>query len=283
MFVYAITNHKGGVGKTTAAATLGAAFARSGRRVLLVDLDPQSSLTAATGAAPLTVTVEHALLSPRLAAGAIVACASGMEILPARVTLATTLVQIAQHGQASTRLATALHTLRDRYDTVIVDCMSAMGAGMTNGLTAADVALVPIECDFLSLRGLADIEAIAANIVRTTNPRLQVRAFASMYDRRTGHASDVLAEARAAMGPRMLATLVPRSVRLAEAPAMGATVLEYAPRSLGAMAYGSMALELIEWEKLYGTTGRHTGGDTPVASRFQRRGDSAAERAAASG
>jgi chromosome partitioning protein len=279
MFVYALTNHKGGVGKTTAAATLGAAFAAAGRRVLLVDLDPQASLTAAVGAQPGGLTVEDVITAPWAAPQAIVPCGAGMKIVPARVTLAIKLLEMAATGPPATALREALHSVHDRFDTAVIDCPSGMGPAITIALTAADVALVPMQCDYLSLRGLADMQAIAAAITQTTNPGLQVRAFASMYCRRTTHGSDVLAEARQALGARMLDTLVPRSVRMAEAPATGTTVLEYASRSRGAEAYQALAQELTTGEMIHGKTGRHTGGDTPAALQYRNRGAGIAGRA----
>jgi chromosome partitioning protein len=271
MFVYAVTNHKGGVGKTTAAATLGAAFAGAGRRVLLLDLDPQASLTAAVGACAAALTIEDVLASPWVIEQAMVPCASEMWIVPARATLAIRLHEIMRSAASSTRIALALRTLDGRFDTVLIDCPSVIGAAMTNALTAANAALVPIQCDFLSLRGLADIQAICNTVVQTTNPYLEIRAFANMYDRRTTHAWDVLAEARQALGPWMLDTLVPRNVRLAEAPATGKTVLDYAPKSSGAVAYQSLAQELMEEERNYGTTRRHSSSDSQTDVRLDHR------------
>ena len=273
MFVYAVTNHKGGVGKTTTTATLGAAFARAGRRVLLLDLDPQASLTAAVGAFAAELTAEDVLEAPWTLQQAAVPCASGMRVVPARATLAIKLHEVMQTQGSSARIMLALDSVENSYDTVLIDCPSAIGAAMTNALTAADVALVPFQCDFLSLRGLADIQAICSTIVQTTNPNLKVRAFGNMYDRRTTHAWDVLSEARGALGVRMLATLVPRSVRLAEAPATGKTVLDYAPRSRGAEAYQSLARELMDEERNYGTTRRHPGSDAQTALKLDRGGN----------
>ena len=282
MFVYAVTNHKGGVGKTTAAATLGAAFVRLGRRVLLIDLDPQSGLTTAVGARPAALTVEDVVGVPLAAERAIVPCASGMEIIPARATLAIKLQAVTDEHSPNRRIAAALETLEARFDTVVIDCASGIGAGIANALTAAHIALVPMQCDFLSLRGLADTQAICGAIVQAANSRLRIRAFASMYDRRTTYAVDVLAEARVTLGTRMLDAVVPRSVRLAEAPATGTTVLDFAPKSPGATAYCCIARELVEGEQGYGTTGRHTGGNTQSTHHSRRRGIGGTALAAAS-
>jgi len=283
MFVYAVANHKGGVGKTTAAATLGAAFVRLGRRVLLIDLDPQSSLTVAVRARPSSVTIENVIDTPCSAANAIVPCASGMEIIPARATLAIQLQSIAHKSRSNSRLASAIDSLGARFDTVVIDSPSGMGAGLANALTAAHVALVPVKCDYLSLRCVADTLAMCGAIRHSANPRLQMLAFASMFDRRTTYAVDVLAEARARLGPWMVDTVVPCSVRLAEAPAVGTTVLDFAPRSPGAAAYSSLARELLERESHYGTTGRYSSGNSRLAKRSGGRDGALRAPAAAHG
>ena len=281
MFVYAVTNHKGGVGKTTAAATLGAAFVLLGRRVLLVDLDPKASLTAAVSARFDGETAEDLFDTPSRAERTIVPCASGMEIIPARASLAIKLRALSYVPDAKARLKIALESLKSRFDTVLIDCNSNLDGGLANALTAAHIALVPFQCDYLSLRGLIDTQAICSAIMQDSNPGLVVRAFANMHDRRTTYASDSLAEARAALGAQLLDVIVPRSVRLAEAPAMGTSVLASSPRCLGAEAYRRLANELIEGETHYGTTGRHPIGNTHASQRWADGGNALTISAAA--
>ena len=262
MFVYAVTNHKGGVGKTTATATLGAAFVLLGRRVLLVDLDPKASLTAAVSARFDGASVEDIFDTPSRAECAIVPCAAGMMIIQARASLAIKLRTMSYVPDAKARLKTALESVKSRFDTVLIDCNSNLDGSLANALTAANIALVPFQCDYLSIRGLTDTQAICDAIKQDSNPGLTLRAFANMHDRRTTYASDALAEARACLGTQLLDAVIPRSVRLAEAPAVGTTVIEYSPRSSGAEAYCRLARELIEGETHYGTTGRHPICDT---------------------
>jgi chromosome partitioning protein len=272
MLVYAISNHKGGVGKTTSAINLGAAFAQAGRRVLLLDLDPQGCLTASVGGQADGPSMCDALNDPSHAVQAIIPCSGGMHLIPAKATLAVTLHEIARSTSAAFRLTLALQTVERQFDIALIDCPSALGSATTNALTAADVALVPMQCDFLSLRGLADLQAIAAAIQETTNPDLRLRVAATLFDKRTSHSSDILREAREALPGLVFQTLIPRSIRLAEAPATGHTILDYAPRSLGAEAYRALAQEIMQEENTYGTTRRYSGSNTETALLLQTGG-----------
>jgi chromosome partitioning protein len=228
------------------------------------------------GAKPDGRTFEDVLINPSAVDQAIMPCCGGMSIVPARASLAVSLALIPNIPKNAFRLKGSLSRLEGQFDTVMLDCPSAIGSAMTNALTAADLAIIPIQCDYLSLRGLADMQSICAAIRQTTNPSLQMRAFAGIYDRRTMHGVDVLAETRAALGQRMLEVLVPRTVRISEAPATGTTILEYAPKSRGALAYCSLANELLKLEVNDGKTRRHSGGDTSAAREFGGRGDRSA-------
>ncbi|HLJ54513.1 MAG TPA: ParA family protein [Chthonomonadaceae bacterium] len=266
MFVYALASHKGGVGKTIAAATLGAAFRRLGRRVLLVDLDPQAALSYAVGAVPCAPNAAGVLAGGD-AAEAIVPCAAGMEILPATAELAVALAAIAHRDASVLRMAAAIEPLAGRYDVALIDSPSALGIGMGCALAAADVALIPTHCDFLSLRGLMDMRAICAAVRGSVNPGLELAVFANMCDHRTASGIDGLSEARSALGVAMLDSAAPRSVRLAQGPAMQRTVFDFAPKSPGAVAYARMARELMERETHYGTSERYSGCDSLAAFR----------------
>ncbi len=259
MYIYAIISQKGGVGKTTTTANLGAALAKEGKRVLLLDLDPQASLTVAVGRQAGSLTMGDVLLNPDNVMGAVYPCAGGMHVITASATLAVVLTELGETGDPAHRLRKALQNVSSGYDYVLIDCPPSLSHATSNALTAAHVCIVPLQCEFLSLRGLADIQEIAAAIQETTNPGLRMRVVGTMFDRRTLHAADVLAEARNALPGLVYQTVIPRTVRLAEAPAAGQTIFEYAPDSNGAFAYSALAQEVLTEDSGYGTTERCPG------------------------
>ncbi|HSV73740.1 MAG TPA: ParA family protein [Chthonomonadales bacterium] len=265
MWVYAVVSQKGGVGKTTTAVNLGAALAEMGRRVLLVDLDPQGSLTAAVGRQPGPVAVGDVLLQPDRILSAIQPCAGSMRVVTATAQFANVILELDQLPDPVHRLARALAFVADCHDYCLIDCPPSLSHATTNGLTAAQVALVPLQCEFLSLRGLSDVQEIALTVRETTNPHLRMRVVATMFDRRTIHAQDVLREARAALPGLVCQSVIPRTVRLAEAPAVGQTILEYAPDSNGAFGYRALAQELLAEDGSHEKTRRHPDGDAEPA------------------
>ena len=260
MLVYAITSQKGGVGKTTTAVNLGAALVEAGKRVLLIDLDPQGSATAAAGCRPGRTTIGDVLLAPERILEAIRPCAGGMSLISAAAQLANVFMELDEMDGPAFQLSRGLNSIQDRYDFCMIDCPPSLSHATTNAMTAAQVALVPLQCEFLSLRGLADVRDIATAIQETTNPDLRMRVVGTMFDKRTLHAQDVLREAREALPGLVYETVIPRTVRLAEAPATGQTILEYAPDSNGAYSYRALAQEILREETEYGSTKRYSSG-----------------------
>jgi chromosome partitioning protein len=260
MFTYAISSQKGGVGKTTTTVNLGAALAQQGRRVLLLDMDPQGSLTAAVGANPGDVTMGDVLQHPENLINAISPCTGGMRAVTATPTLASVFQELTEMSTPAMRLTMALRTVEDCYDFALIDCPPTLGFATTNALAAAQVVLVPLQCEFLSLRGLHDMEDIAAVIRETINPSLRLRVLGTMFDKRTIHANQVLQEAHVAMPGLVYQTVIPRTVRLAEAPAHGQTIFEYSPESNGAYAYCMLAEEILQEERKNGAQGQHSEG-----------------------
>jgi chromosome partitioning protein len=265
MFVYAVTSQKGGVGKTTTTVNLGAGLARSSQRVLLIDLDPQASLTASVGVSAFKSSLVDVLFNPEWIIGSIYPCAGGMHVIPSSASLANAFIEMSNMDAPAWRISQALRYITDKYDYVLIDCPPSLGHATTNALTAAHVALVPLQCEYLSLRGLADVQEISSAIQDSTNPDLRLRVVATMFDKRTVHANDVLREARSCLPGLVYESVIPRTIRLAEAPAVGKTILEYAPDSNGAYAYCALAKEIMEEDQGYGTTRRYTGGFTEPA------------------
>jgi chromosome partitioning protein len=242
--VLAVANQKGGVAKTTTVHSLGAALAERGRRVLLVDLDPQACLTYSTGTDPDGLERSlHDVMVGRLAAKeAIVSVGSGIDLLPATIDLAGAEVHLLTRPGREYALARALEPLAGSYDVVLVDCPPSLGILTINGLTAAQRVVVPLQCETLSHRGVGQLLETIADVRSFTNADLEVAGvIATMFDPRTRLARDTLAQVGAAYGLTVLDPPVPKSVRVAEAPGRGCSVLDHAPRSTSADAYRELA------------------------------------------
>jgi chromosome partitioning protein len=248
--VVAVANQKGGVAKTTTVHTLGVALARRGVRVLLVDLDPQACLTFATGLDPdeLGATLHDVLLG-RTGAGDVVQPLGELSLLPSSIDLAGAELNLLGRTGREHVLRQALRPITDDFDVVLVDCAPSLGVLTVNGLTAADEVLVPMQCEALSHRGVAQLLDTIDDVREFTNHRLTVRgAVATMFDARTRHAREVLDDVRDRFGLRVLDPPIPKSVRFAEAPGRGISILDHAPGSRGAEAYEQIAATLqVEW------------------------------------
>jgi chromosome partitioning protein len=244
----AVANQKGGVAKTTTVASLGAALAERGRKVLLVDLDAQSCLTFSLGLDPELIDLSiHDVLLGRVGAGmAIQQTADGVDLLPATIELAGTEAQLMSRPGREYALRTALEEVSAAYDVILIDCSPSLGVLTLNALTAADEVIIPLQCEMLSHRGVGQLLDTVHDVQRILNPKLTVLGvLPTMFDGRTNHARAVLADVTDRYGLTVIEPPIPKSVRFAEAPAAGRSVLGTAGRTRGAEAYRAVAEELF--------------------------------------
>jgi len=249
--VVAVANQKGGVAKTTTVHSLGVALAEAGRTVLLVDLDPQASLTWACGIDPDTVERSmHEVLLRRSKAADAVQRVGDLSVLPSTIDLAGAEMHLLTKTGREYVLRKALDRIVDDYDVVLIDCPPSLGILTINGLTAADEVLIPLQCEALGQRGVAQLMDTIGDVRSYTNKDLQVRGvIATMFDGRTKLAHQVVEEVREAYGLEVFDPPVPKSVKVAEAPGRGRSVLEHAPGSKGAVAYRELAERIFGKKK----------------------------------
>jgi len=244
----AVANQKGGVAKTTTVASLGAAWSEQGRRVLLVDLDPQACLTFSLGYDPETLTrsVHQVLLGQAAAKDAIVPTDDGPDLLPATIELATAEQSLLMRTGREQLLKSALKPLLSAYDDIVLDCPPTLGILTTLALTAAHSVLIPLQCETLSHRGVGQLLDTIYDVRAITNRRLKVLGvLPTLYDGRTTHGRTVLERIGADYGVPVLTPPIPKSVRFAEAPALGRTILHTAGANRGAAAYRDVARQLV--------------------------------------
>lgn len=249
--VLAVANQKGGVAKTTTVASLGAALTAEGKRVLLVDLDPQGCLTFSLGQDPdkLPVSVHEVLLGEVEPDTALVETSEGMSLMPANIDLAGAEAMLLMRAGREYALKRALAKLADRFDVVIIDCPPSLGVLTLNGLTAAGEVIVPLQCETLAHRGVGQFLRTVADVQQITNPDLKLLgALPTLYDSRTTHSRDVLLDVADRYQLPVLAPPIPRTVRFAEASASGATVLS-GRKNKGAIAYRELAASLLKYWK----------------------------------
>ena len=249
--VYTFVNQKGGVGKTTTAINLGACLANHGQRVLIVDIDPQANATSSLGVDKHTVKGgAYELLLGGSPAAALVLQNPRLKlsILPSSPSLAGAEVELVSELGREARLRQALAPVLDRYDYLLIDCPPSLGLLTVNGLVAAqDGVLIPVQCEYLALEGLGELTHTVQRVRSALFPALKVRGvILTMFDSRTNLSSDVVAEVQKYFKDQVFKTIIPRSVRLAEAPSYGLPVLAYAPESSAAKSYDLLARELLK-------------------------------------
>jgi len=247
----AIANQKGGVAKTTTVASVGAALAELGRKVLLVDLDAQACLTFSLGLDPETVelSIQDVLLGRVSASMAIQNTADGPDLLPATIELAGCEAMLLTRTGREYTLRLALEEVRSAYDVILLDCAPSLGVLTINALTAADEVLIPLQCETLSHRGVGQLLDTVTDVQRLTNRDLRVMGvLPTLFDSRTTHAREVLADISSRYGLDVIEPAIAKSVRFAEAPAAGRSILRTASRTPGAEAYRELARRLAGTE-----------------------------------
>jgi len=244
--VIAVANQKGGVAKTTTVQSLGVALAEQGRRVLVVDLDPQACLTFSLGFDPDGLDLSlHDVLVRRAGLAEVVKPVRevpGLFLVPATIDLAGAEVHLLSRPEREHVLSQALDPVLPDYEAVIIDCPPSLGVLTINGLTAAEAVIVPLQCEALSHRGVGQLLETIEDVRQFANHRLRVLGvIPTMYDSRTTIARKVLAEVEERYGLPLFEPPIPKSVRFAEAPALGQSVLQHAPASAGAVAYRTLS------------------------------------------
>ena len=248
--IIALCNQKGGVGKTTSTINLGAALAEYGRRVLLLDFDPQGALSVGLGVQPhqLDRTVYNLLMESSVGVEDVVIRTGvpGMDLLPSNIDLSAAEVQLVNEVAREQALSRVLAPVVDNYDFVLIDCQPSLGLLTINALTAAHGVIIPLECEFFSLRGVALLMDTIEKVRARLNPSLQLTGIlATMYDGRTLHGREVFSRVVEAFGDGVFDTVISRTVRFPETTVAGEPITTWAPRSDGAKAYRALAREVL--------------------------------------
>ena len=248
--VIAIASQKGGVGKTTTAINLGASLAQQGRRVLLLDIDPQGNATSGLGVNgnDQRTTIYEALIGQaELSQGVMPTALANLDLVPAGQRLSGAEVELVGLMAREGRLKACIATLKDEYDFILIDGPPSLGLLTVNALTAADSVLIPLQCEYLALEGLTQLIAAIRLVQDHLNPGLRIEGvLLTMFDARLNLSQQVAAEARKFFAERVYKTVIPRNVRLSEAPSFGKPIVLYDPHSTGAESYRELAKEVLD-------------------------------------
>ncbi len=249
--IIAMCNQKGGVGKTTTTISLGAALAELGRRVLLVDFDPQGSLTVGLGigAHDLDQSIYHALMDREVGIKDLIINTSvkNLDLVPANIDLSAAEMRLVTEVGREQALARVLKPIRHDYDVILIDCQPSLGLLTVNALTAANGVIIPLECEYFALRGVALLKETIERVRERTNDELQiVGLLGTMFDSRTLHDKEVLATLVQGWGDMVFHTVIRRTVKFSDSTVAGEPITEYASNSPGAAAYRQLAREVLQ-------------------------------------
>ena len=247
--VIAVTNQKGGVGKTTTSVNLSASLANQGKKVLLIDIDPQGNSTSGIGInkADVQYCIYDVLINDIPIKDAIIKTESEeVDVIPATIQLAGAEIELVPTISREVRLKKALHHIRDKYDYIIIDCPPSLGILTVNSLTASDSVIIPIQCEYYALEGLSQLLNTIRLVQKHLNTELKIEGvLLTMFDARTNLGIQVVDEVKKYFREKVYSTIIPRNVRLSEAPSQGKSIIRYDYKSKGAEVYLDLAKEVI--------------------------------------
>ena len=245
--IIAVANQKGGVGKTTTCVNLTCALKKRGRRVLLVDCDPQGNSTSGMGVDKTATPNCYDMLMNGAAAADCIRSTKYGDVLPANMNLSGCSVELVSSEQREYIMKTALAAVQDDYDFILIDCPPSLGLVTINALTAADTVLIPIQCEFFALEGLSQLTNTVKQVKKVYNPQLDIEGvLITMFDGRLNLTMQVLAEVKKYFASKTFKTVIPRNVRISEAPSHGKPINYYDRGSKGAKAYAELAEEILK-------------------------------------